>query len=63
MYVWRQRELGEFLMHALNWAGVSLRADERVYVADESTGTLRELNAISPFIRVRSKTSSSVNEI
>lgn len=30
-----QRELDEFLMNALDWAGVTLRADERVYVADE----------------------------
>jgi hypothetical protein len=30
-----QRELDEFLTNALDWAGVSLRANERVYVADE----------------------------
>lgn len=30
-----QRELDEFLVNALDWAGITTRADERVYVADE----------------------------
>lgn len=42
-----QRELDEFLMNALDWAGVPLRADERVYVSDEYwdvTETERDLD-------------------